>query len=500
MRQVTGPTDHVVVVGAGLGGLSAALHLAGAGRQVTVLERDSVPGGRAGLIADQGYSFDTGPTVLTMPEVIAETFAAVGEELTDWLDLKPVTPLYRGWFADGTSLDVLADQDEMAESITALCGAREADGFRRYVEFVTSLYRYEMNDFIDRNYDSVLDVFTPSLARLAALGAFRRMEPKVRQYLRDPRLQRLFSFQSMYAGLSPMDALALYCVISYMDCVAGVYAPVGGVHALPRSLAAAAEKHGVSIRYDDAVERVELVGERAVAVRTVSGDRIACDTVVLNPDLPTSWRDLLGLDPATHARLRYSPSCFVMLAGSSTTYSRTAHHNIHFGRSWTGVFRDLFEKEQLMQDPSFLVSRPTTTDPSLAPDGRQIYYVFFPTPNAQAAVDWSASTDAYRDSVVETLERRGYIGFADGVEVEHLTTPSDWASQGMAAGTPFAAAHTFWQTGPFRPRNIWGENVVFTGSGTTPGVGVPMVLLSGRLAAERVVGPSTRPIARRRFT
>jgi phytoene desaturase len=202
-----------------------------------------------------------------------------------------------------------------------------------------------------------------------------------------------------------------------------------------------------------------------------------------------AYRELLGVEPWDVKRLTYSPSCFLMLAGSTAQYSKIAHHNIHFGASWDGVFRELIDEGRLMSDPSVLVTNPTRTDPSLAPDGKQIYYVLFPTPNLDADIDWARQREPYRDHVVTTLEARGYTGFGGAIEVEHLTTPLDWRARGMERGTPFAASHSFFQTGPFRPKNLWGDNVVFAGSGTQPGVGVPMVLVSGRLAAERVTGP-----------
>lgn len=488
-RTVTGRTDDIVIVGAGLAGLSCALRLAGAGRNVTVLEREAVPGGRAGLIEDSGFRFDTGPTVLTMPDLIRDAFDAVGEDMDDWLDLVPVEPLYRAFYPDGSQLDVHSDVDAMADEIERVISPDEAAGYRRYVEFVSKLYRYEMRDFIDTNIDTPLDLVTANLAKLVAIGGFRKLTPKVRQYLRDPRTERLFSFQSMYAGLSPQDALAIYAIIAYMDSVAGVYFPKGGMHALPRAMAAAAEKHGVTFRYSTEVTRVELEGSRAVAVHTADGERIAADVVVLNPDLPVAMRELLGQEPWSVRRLTYSPSCFLLLAGSSATYTKTAHHNIHFGRSWNGIFRELIDEKRLMSDPSILVTNPTYSDPGLAPQGKQIYYVLFPTPNLDADIDWRTEGPRYRDEVVRTLEQRGYVGFGDGIEVEHVTTPLDWAERGMERGAPFAAAHSFQQTGPFRPSNLWGDNVVFTGSGTQPGVGVPMVLVSGRLAAERITGP-----------
>ena len=491
VARVKGPTDHVVVVGAGLAGLSAALRLAGAGRKVTVLERESVPGGRNGLLKKDGYSFDTGPSVLTMPSLINDAFNCVGEDMKDWLELTPLTPLYRAFYADGSQLDVHANTDEMEAEIAKHISSSEAAGYRRYVDFVTKLYKYEMNDFIDRNIDSPLNLLTPNLARLIALGGFRRLSPKVNQFMKDPRLQKVYSFQAMYAGVSPQQALAIYAVIAYMDSVNGVFFPKGGMHAVPRALAAAAEKHGVVFKYNTTVTNVEVSNGRAKAVITESGERYECDAVILNPDLPVAYRELLGKSPVSIKRLKYSPSCVTLLIGSSKKYDFAAHHNIHFGHSWDGVFDELIKKKQLMSDPSILVTIPTHDDPNLAPPGKHSYYVLFPTPNLDSNIDWTKQAGPYRDQMIKTIEERGYTGFGDSIETEVMTTPLDWKNQGMEMGAPFASAHTFFQTGPFRPRNMAQgiENVVFAGSGTQPGVGVPMVLISGRLAAERIVGP-----------
>lgn len=473
---------RVVVVGAGLGGLSCALRLAGAGRDVTVVERDTVPGGRAGTLDLGGYRFDTGPTVLTMPDLIRDAFGSVGEDMDGWLTLRPVEPVYRAFFPDGSTLDVRADVDAMAAEVERACGADEARGYLRWVGFVSALYRLEMRAFIDRNHDSPLGLLTPSLARLAALGAFRRLAPKVGQYLKDPRTRRVLSFQSMYAGLSPYDALAVYAVIAYMDSVAGVHYPIGGMHAVPAALAGAAEKHGVTFRYGTSVTSVTVKDGVANGVLLDGGEHLPADVVVLNPDLPVAYRELLppSATPRRVQRLTYSPSCFLLLAGSTARYERIAHHNLHFGKAWRDTFDDLIRHRRLMADPSLLVT---------APPGEGTYAVLVPAPNLDAPIDWSVVGPRYRDEVVNHLERLGYSGFGDAIEVEHVTTPADWRARGMERGTPFAAAHTFAQTGPFRPANVAPKvgNVVFTGSGTVPGVGVPMVLISGRLAAERVL-------------
>jgi phytoene desaturase len=490
MRIVTGPTDRVVVVGAGLGGLACALHLAAAGRQVTVVEREPIPGGRAGRLNVQGYEFDTGPTVLTMPELIEEPLAAVGERLADWLELTPLDPAYRAHYPDGSTLDVRTDTVRMAAEISRVCGPREADGYLRFVEFARKLWLLERDHFIGRNLDTPIDLVNLNLLKLLGMGGFRRLQPKIASFFKDPRTQRIFSFQAMYAGLAPHDALAIYAVIAYLDSVAGVYYPKGGMHAVPRALAAAAEKHGVEFRYDTTVTRVDVSGGRATGVITADGSRIPADVVVLNPDLPIAYRDLLPA--ALPRRLRYSPSCVVLHVGSQQAYGRIAHHNIHFGANWKRTFDEVIHDGMLMSDPSLLVTNPTHTEPSAAGSSRQSYYVLAPTPNLVAGpMNWEGPlASRYADSLLRTLERRGYVGFREGIEVMRIVTPADWAAQGMAAGTPFAAAHTFGQTGPFRPANLHPvfPNVVFTGSGTQPGVGVPMVLISGKLAAARITG------------
>jgi phytoene desaturase len=493
-RMVSGPTDRVVVVGAGLGGLACALHLAGAGRQVTVLERAAGPGGRAGLLAAGGYTFDTGPTVLTMPELIERTLAAVGERLPDWLALTRLDPAYRAWFPDGSQLDVIADPDRMAQQVAEVCGPREAAGYLRFVDHARRLWQLQRRDFIERNLDRPADLLTGNLLRLLAAGGFGRLQPRIDRFLRDPRTRRIFSFQSMYAGLAPHRALACYLVIAYLDTVGGVYFPRGGIHALPRALAGAAARHGVELRYRTTAERVEVRAGRAVAVVTTAGDRVPADAVVLNPDLAAAHRLLPG--PGLRRRLRYSPSCVVVHIGSQHGYSRIAHHNLHFGWSWRSTFDQVIRHGQLMSDPSLLVSNPSRTDPGLAPPGRHSYYLLAPVPNTETGpLAWRTELgQRYADELVRVLEDRGYRGFGAGVEVREVVTPADWEAAGLAAGSPFAAAHTLGQTGPFRPGNLHPSmsNVVFVGSGTQPGVGVPMVLISGKLAADRITGHAER--------
>ncbi|WP_219416589.1 phytoene desaturase family protein [Pseudonocardia nigra] len=504
MRTVPGPTDHVVVVGAGLAGLSAALHLLGAGRRVTVLERAEHPGGRAGrldLHTDRGtYRVDPGPTVLTMPELLDEAFAAVGEKADERLDLVPLDPAYRTHFADGSTLDVHTDAAAMEAEVRRVCGPDAAGQYRRMRRWLTDLYEAEIDRFIGANLDSPLDLLGPDLVRLAALGGFRRLGPQVARILPDERLQRIFSFQALYAGVPPHLALGAYGVIAYMDTIAGVHFPRGGMRQVGQALADAAEAAGATIHYGRTATGLERRSGRVSAVRHGATDdpagaveRLACDAVVLTPDLPAVHR-IVGRTPRRAVPLRWSPSAVVLHAGLARPRPEAAHHTISFGAAWESTFREIIDDGRLMSDPSLLVTRPTATDPGLAPDGCDLLFVLAPCPNTERGpLDWARVGPAYRDELLGVLAARNHPGLgelAGDVEISRLVTPADWAAQGLAAGTPFSAAHTFAQTGPFRPRNLVQglANAALAGCGTTPGVGIPPVLISGRLAAQRITG------------
>ena len=484
------PLD-VVVIGAGLGGLAAAAHLSRAGHTVTIVERESIPGGRAGMITEAGFRLDNGPTVLTMPNLLADAFAAAGAEMADFVTIKPVDPMYRAVYADGSTLHVRHGREAMTDEIRQFANAREAEAFGRFCDWLEQLYRVEMAHFIDANFDSVLDLVKPWRAglELVRLGGFGKLGRKVASFFDDERLQRIFSFQSMYAGLAPYEALSLYAVITYMDSVEGVFVPEGGMHAMATGLASAVEKAGVTIRYDSPVTRILRTGSGAVSGVEVAGsERIAADVVVCNPDLPVAYRTLLGgVDaPRVARRGKYSPSCLLWVAGvKGLPPAEAAHHNIHFGHDWNASFKALIHDGVRMPDPSILVTLHSLDDASLAPAGCSSIYVLEPTPNLDGRIDWSRERDRITDSLRAKVAG---LGYPTDVVVERLYDPLDWEAMGMERGTPFALAHTFRQTGPFRPNNVDKRvpGLVFTGSSTLPGVGVPMVLVSGKLAAERV--------------
>jgi phytoene desaturase len=486
--------NPVVVIGAGLAGLSAACYLTGRGCDVTVVEQEQLPGGRAGMLYQDGFTFDMGPTVLTMPDLIADAVRAASRDpsanLHGLLPMRRLDPAYRACFADGSTINVRCGREAMREEIAQTCGSVDAAAFDEFVDWLRRLYLIEMPNFIDRNYDSPLGLLSSprALAQLVRLGAFGRLGAAVRNRFADPRLQRLFSFQAMYAGLSPDSALALYAVITYMDTIEGVWFPEGGMHAVPTMMAQVAEKAGVTFRYGDAVETVlRSPTGRVAGVQTTSGERIIADAVVCTLDLPTAYQQLLDdlRPPRAAGRGRYSPSAVVWHVGvRGQPAPPIAHHNIHFAEDWSASF-DALKRGRLMPDPSRLVTLPSLDDATMAPAGCSTLYVLEPAPNLNGTVNWSTEAKPLRDRMHTFLAQQRY---PTDVITEELVTPLDWQTQGMAAGTPFALAHTFGQTGPFRPPNVERRlpGMFFAGSGTVPGVGVPMVLISGKLAANRV--------------
>ncbi|GGF29390.1 phytoene desaturase family protein [Williamsia phyllosphaerae] len=509
VRQVTGPTDHVVVIGAGLSGLAAALYLRGEGHQVTVIEAQRTPGGRVRTESMRGHLFDTGASVLTMPGLIEAPMAAVGISAAStraMLDLTPLDPTYHLRYADGTDFAVDRDTDALASSIGSVFGSAQEQGYRRLRTWLEHLYDVEFDDFIDRNFDRLTDFVDNSemrtrVGQLVRMGAVRHLTPAIGRFISDTRLQRAFTFQALYAGVPPSRALAIYAVISQMDIGMGVWYPRGGMGRIGAVMAQAFTAAGGTILYGHPARRIEFDRSshglpRAVAVQT-DGCEINCDAVIVTTDTPVTT-ELLRDMPATRSRrrTRHSPSAVVTHLTVPAEIGAAwpgGHHTIDFGEAWEETFRELTARSgRLMSDPSLLLNRPGLTDPDhFIVDGRESVTVLAPCPNLDSAdLPWDALARPYVAEVLSVLESRGYRGIAETARIERIDHPGVWAAAGMSAGTPFAAAHTLAQTGPLRATNLWpgAANVVFAGSSTVPGVGIPPVLVSGRLAAERITG------------
>ncbi|MCK0092915.1 phytoene desaturase family protein [Rhodococcus sp. F64268] len=497
--------QRVVVVGAGLAGLSAALHLRGAGRDVTVLERGDAVGGRVGVHTGPGYEIDNGATVLTMPELIDDALAAVGADASTLhppLHTTRLSPAYHARFADGSTLDVHSDPDSMVAEITRVCGAEEARRYLTLRRWLADIFDTEFDRFMNANFDSPLDlVSSPAalhdLVKLVRLGGFGRLGKQVNRRIHDPRLRKVFTFQALYAGVTPARALAVYGAIPHMDTSLGVYAVDGGMRTVARAMADAFVRAGGRLQLGAEVTELRFAGDRVCSVHTADGTCYPCDATVLTPDLPV----VDALMPSPRFRRTLASPSAVVLHGTvptavSSAWQAKHHHVIEFGARWDGTFREITAprgRGRLMTDPSLLVTRPALSDPDLLLRRNGAEHeplsVLAPCPNLDSApLAWDALAGPYSKELLATLDARGYAGITSGFDVDHIDTPATWAAQGMSAGSPFGSAHVFRQTGPFRRRNLDPRhpNVVLAGSGTVPGVGVPTVLLSGRLAAERL--------------
>ncbi|MFD0476337.1 phytoene desaturase family protein [Nonomuraea thailandensis] len=410
-----------------------------------------------------------------------------GEELESWLPLRRLDPAYRLAFHDGSHLDVLPEREAMAEQVRALCGPAEAARYLRYRRLLGELFEAEWPAFIDADMTRLRSLVRPlALARVAALGGFRRMDRLAARHLTDERLIKAHTFQALYVGLSPMRALGIYAVIAHMDTVGGVYFPEhGGMHAIPAALAALLGKLGAPIRYGVRARRVEAGPDGVTGVLLEDGERLPAAHVVAACDRLAAERLLPGRAADWRTRRpRHAPSCVVLHFGLDRELPGQAHHTVQFGRDWHATFAAL-EAGRPQPDPSLLITCPVA-DRDAAPDGHATLSVLEPAPNLPAA-DWDELRPRLEDRLLGKLEALGYGDLSGAPRL--VLDPPAWAALGHSAGTPFALDHRFTQTAWLRPSGIARRvpGLHFAGMHTAPGVGVPPVLISGRLAAERIL-------------
>lgn len=482
----------IALVGAGVGGLSAAARLAADGFAVTVYEQGAGPGGRCGRIADRGFAFDTGPTLLLMPEVLEETFAVCGRRLRDYLTLHRCDPNYRIHFRDGSAVTFTTELTAMAQELERV----EPGSSQRYLEFLAQgqvQYRTSVDRFVGRNFDHLGQFLTlGNLRQVLRVRAHRKMYGEVSRFFRDERLRAALSFQTMYLGISPYDAPAVYGLLPYTELGMGIWYPAGGMYELPLALERLCRELGVTFHYRTPVARIACDGARATGVVLRDGRHVAADVVLCNADLPWAYRNLL--DPATTRlpraeRLRYTSSAFMLYLGVSRPVPQLLHHNVFFGRDYRGSFEDIFRRFRVPEDPSFYVNVASRTDPGCAPAGGDAVYVLVPVPHRHQELDWRVEAPRLRAKVLRRLAEIGCEDVERHVVVEHQRTPDDWATElNLELGSAFGLSHDFFQVGPFRPKNQDPRvrNLFFVGASTQPGTGLPMVMLSARLVAERI--------------
>jgi len=489
---------RVAVVGAGIGGLAAAARLASQGFAVDVFEKGPTPGGRCGRLSERGYTFDTGPTLLLMPEVLRETFQALGRNLEDYLELVRCDPNYRIHFRDGSAVTFTTELVRMSEELERI----EPGSFARYLAFLEvgeKQYRTSLDRFVGRNFDGVLGFFSPAnLKKVMEIRAHRKMYGEVSRYFADPRLRAAMSFQTMYLGISPFDSPAVYGLLPYTELAMGIWFPKGGMHALALALEAVGRELGVHFHYRSDVRQILTEGEKATGLALADGRRVDADVVLCNADLPWAYRHLIDpavAKPKRFDKLRYTSSAYMLYLGVKRRYPELLHHNVFFGSRYRESFDDIFDRMVVPEDPAFYVNVSARTDPSQAPEGGDNVYVLVPVPHRESGIDWQKQGPILRRHVLDRLAELGCEDLEANIEVERHFTADDYEAQlNLDKGSAFGLSHNFFQVGPFRPANQDPRvrNLFFVGASTQPGTGLPMVMLSARLVMERIADHAGR--------
>lgn len=491
-----------VVVGAGIGGLSAAIHLARRGLQVTVVEKNREPGGRVGQFERDGHVFSTGPTLLIMPLLYRAELAHLGIDMDDALRSQRVDPTYDIVFDDGARFAMTSDLLVMRTQLEAMePGA--FGGFLRYVDEGRRHYHLGMPRLVDRDFRRLTDFVTPANGVLAL--RIKALLPHYRHmgaFFDTPRLKAAFTYQDVYMGLSPFSAPSTFSLTPYSELAHGVWYPTGGMYRIAQVLATAAEDAGVRLEYGTAVSRIAIEGGRATGVELGDGRTIGADVVVANADLPYVYRHLLP-DTAAADRLyrkTFSGSTISFFWGTDRRYPELSPHTLFLGDSYKENFDRIERNEPVPDKPSVYVHAPARLDPSTAPAGKDTLIAVVPTGHmrydgddpelrAREAEVWAAELERARRAVLDRLALVGLGDVADHITVEATATPPTWqARHNLAHGATHGLAHTLFQLAYLRPANRHARyrNVYFAGASTRPGTGVPTALVSGRLAAERV--------------
>ena len=484
-------SKRAAVVGSGFGGLALAIRLQAAGVATTLFEQRDLPGGRAYVYKDQGFTFDAGPTVITAPTCLEELFELAGERMADHVDLVPVMPFYRLFWEDGATFDYSNDLEAVNRQIAALSPG-DVDGYRRFLNYTERVFeqgytRLAHVPFL--NLWSMVRV-APQLMRLEA---YRSVYDMVSRFISHDQLRQAFSFHSLLVGGNPFSASSIYTLIHALERKWGVTFPIGGTGALVRALVSLFERLGGEVRMNTRIEQIVTSGGRVTGIRASGGAVESFDAVASNADVVHTYRRLLAGEPTAGKRAsslersRFSMSLFLIYFGTRRKHPHLAHHNVLFGARYRELLDDIFVKGTLADDFSLYLHAPTVTDPSLAPEGCEAFYVLAPVPHLGLSdIDWSSEGPNYADRILSYLEERYIPNLRADLVTMRIFTPLDFketlqAHHGSAFSLEPVLTQSAWLRAHNRDDDVAGMYLV--GAGTHPGAGIPGVVNSAAATA-----------------
>lgn len=476
-----------LVVGAGFGGLAAAIRLSAMGYRVQVLEKLDGPGGRAYVRRQDGFTFDGGPTIITVPFLFEELWGLCGRKLSDDIDLRLMDPFYRVRFDDGTHFDYSGDPERMRAEV-ARVSPDDVAGFDQFVAEADLCYQLGFEALGCKAFDSIFDLLA-ALPSMARMRAWRTMHGLVASYFKHPKLRMAMSLQTLLIGGNPFSVTGVYSLINALERRYGVYSAMGGTGAIVQGMVNLLQARGVPLRCNAEVKRILVEDGRATSVQLATGEQLSADIVVCNSDTAWTYRNLVAPEHRRHwtdQRIeggRYSMSLFVWYFGTDRQYTDVPHHTMVLGPRYEGLLTDIFRHHRLADDFSLYLHRPSATDPSVAPSGCDTFYVLSPVPHLQSGTDWAQQAEPYRQAVCRRLEETLLPGLSQHVISSHVMTPQNFQDDLLSfKGAAFGLEPLLLQSAWFRPHNRSEdvENLFMVGASTHPGAGVPGVLMSAK--------------------
>ena len=481
---------RAVIVGAGPGGLAAALLLAKSGVKVTIVEKRNVVGGRTSTIEQDGFKFDVGPTFFLYPRVLKEIFAAAGYDLDREVPMTRLDPQYRLVFGAGGELLATPNIDRMVEAIAAI-SPEDAQRFRHFITHNRNKLEKFM-PFLQTPFESWRDLAKPAMAKLLPLLApWKSLDQDLQVHFKDERIRLGFSFQSKYLGMSPFRCPSLFSILSFLEYEHGVFHPTGGCGSVTKAMARIATEMGVEILTDEPVEKVLVEKGRATGIQTKSRTLMA-DAVVVNADFAGAIRKMLPnhqrrkWTDETLAKKKYSCSTFMMYLGIKGRFDDVSHHTIYLAENYKDNLADIEQRHRLSENPSFYVQNACVTDDTLAPEGHSSLYVLLPVTHETGSVDWQKEAPRYRALALEQMRRIGLHDVEQRIVTEKIVTPAGWASEfDLYKGATFSMAHSLDQMLHLRPHNRFEDvrQMYLVGGGTHPGSGLPVIFESARITS-----------------